>query len=82
METKQEKRGIFKRARDFVSDHIAEIVLGTIGVISAGSMIVTTNRTNKTINDMNKREQEEHEKKMELYEKAKYSDNTSVNINL
>lgn len=82
METNQEKRGIVKRTREFISKHIGEIVLGTIGIIGGVSMITTTSKTNKTITDMNKRQQEEHEKKMELYEKAKYSDNTSVNINL
>lgn len=82
METNQEKRGIVKKACNFLGKHIGEIVVGSVGLIAGACMLKSTKNTIETQNDITNIQKEEHEKRMELYEKAKYSDNTSVNINL
>lgn len=82
MEGNQEKRGIVKRTCNFIANHVGEIVISTVGIIAGCCMIKTTKDTNQKQSKIVDMELKEHEERMQLYEKAKYSDNTQVNINI
>lgn len=82
MEESQEKRGIVKKTCDFVVNHVGEFVIATVGVMAGICMSKTTKNTIARQNQITNMQKEEHEARMQLYEKAKYSDNTNVNINL
>lgn len=76
------QEGIIKKVGNFVKKHFSEVVLGTVGLISGICMINSTKRNNERQDYVAGMMAEEHERKMKLYEKAKDSKETNVNINL
>lgn len=76
------QKGIVKKTCNFIKKHFTEVVLGTVGLISGVCMISQTKKNNEQKDYISEMMTEEHEEKMKLYERAKDSNQTNVNINL
>ena len=87
VEVVDKKKGLLKKGVQFVKDHFVDIAFGTFMAVVGGASIASIRRADKRVDKAVNKQldmmNEEHEARMDLYNKAKQEGTeTHVNINL